>query len=44
MRVVERSGGGGASTLRHGMNYAGAALVTLVGLVSFIAFLDTPLG
>ena len=44
MRVVERAGGGRASTLRHGMNYAGAALVTLVGLVSFIAFLDTPLG
>ena len=44
MRVVERSGGGGANALRHGMNYAGAALVTLVGLVSFIAFLNTPLG
>ena len=44
MRVMERSGGGGASALRHGMNYAGAALVTLVGLVSFIAFLNTPLG
>ena len=44
MRVLERSGGGGAGTLRHGMNYAGAALVTLVGLVSFIAFLDTPFG
>ena len=44
MRAIERSGGGGAGTLRHGMNYAGAALVTLVGLVSFIAFLDTPLG
>ena len=44
MRVMERSGGGGASVLRHGMNYAGAALVTLVGLVSFIAFLNTPLG
>ncbi len=44
MRVVERAGGGRASTLRHGMNYAGAALVTLVGLVSFIAFLDAPLG
>lgn len=43
-RVMERSGGGGVNTLRHGMNYAGAALVTLVGLVSFIAFLDTPLG
>ena len=44
MRVMERSGGGGASALRHGMNYAGAALVTLVGLISFIAFLNTPLG
>ena len=44
MRVMERSGGGGANTLRHGMNYAGAALVTLVGLISFIAFLNTPLG
>ena len=44
MRVVERSGGGGANALRHGMNYAGAALVTLVGLISFIAFLNTPLG
>ncbi|MDE0392503.1 MAG: hypothetical protein OXI57_10590 [Rhodospirillales bacterium] len=44
MRVMERSGGGRATTFRHGMNYAGAALVTLVGLVSFIAFLDTPLG
>ena len=44
MRVMERSGGGGANALRHGMNYAGAALVTLVGLVSFIAFLHTPLG
>ena len=44
MRVMERSGGSRAATLRHGMNYAGAALVTLVGLVSFIAFLDAPLG
>ncbi len=44
MLVMERSGGGGVNTLRHGMNYAGAALVTLVGLVSFIAFLDTPFG
>ena len=43
MRVMERSGGR-ANALRHGMNYAGAALVTLVGLVSFIAFLNTPLG
>ena len=44
MRVLVRSGSVGAGTLRHGMNYAGAALVTLVGLVSFIAFLDTPFG
>ena len=44
MRVMERSGSGRAATLRRGMNYAGAALVTLVGLVSFIAFLDAPLG
>ena len=44
MRVVERSGGGGVNVVRHGMNYAGAALVTLVGLISFVAFLDTPLG
>ena len=44
MRMMERSGGGGTNALRHGMNYAGAALVTLVGLISFIAFLNTPLG
>lgn len=44
LRVMERTGGGGVATLRHGMNYAGAAVVTLIGLVSFIAFLDTPLG
>ena len=44
MRVMERSGGSGTNALRHGMNYVGAALVTLVGLVSFIAFLNTPLG
>ena len=44
MRVMERSGPSGTNALRHGMNYAGAALVTLVGLVSFIAFLHTPLG
>ncbi len=45
MRVMERSGGGGrVETLRHGLNYAGAALVTLIGLVSFVAYLDAPLG
>ena len=44
MRVVERSGGSrGVATLRNMMSYAGAAFVTLVGLVSFIAFLDVPL-
>ena len=45
LRIMERSGGSrGAHVLRHSMNYAGAAFVTLVGLVSFVAFLDTPLG
>ena len=44
MRVMERSGGGRVETLRHGLNYAGAALVTLIGLVSFVAHLDAPLG
>ena len=44
LRMVEGSGGGGVAALRQGMNYAGAALVTLVGLVSFVAFLHTPLG
>ena len=45
IRVMERSGGGGGvATLRHGMNYAGAGLVTLIGLVSFVAFLDASHG
>ena len=45
VRIMERSGGGrGVDALRHSMNYAGAAFVTLVGLVSFVAFLDAPLG
>ena len=44
LRMVEGSGGGRVAALRQGMNYAGAALVTLVGLVSFVAFLHTPLG
>ncbi|MCY4540913.1 MAG: hypothetical protein OXB95_00750 [Rhodobacteraceae bacterium] len=44
LRVLERSGGGhDASRLRTAMNYAGATLVTLVGLLSFLAFLDAPL-
>ena len=42
--MMERSGGGGDTALRHGMNYASAALAMLFGLASFIAFLNTPLG
>ena len=43
MRIMERSGGSrGVAVLRNTMNYAGAMIVTLVGLVSFIAFLDVP--
>ena len=44
IRVMERSGGGAVAALRHGMNYAGAGLVTLIGLVSFVAFLDASHG
>ena len=45
MQVVERSGSSrGVNALRNTLNYAGATFVTLVGLVSFIAFLDVPLG
>jgi ABC-type nickel/cobalt efflux system permease component RcnA len=45
MRVMERSGGsGGVNMFRHTMNYVGATFVTLIGLVSFVAFLDVPLG
>ena len=45
MRVMERAGSGsGVAVLRHGMNYAGAALVTIVGLLSFVAYLHAPLG
>ena len=45
VRIMERSGGSrGVDLLRHSMNYAGAAFVTLVGLVSFVAFLDAPPG
>lgn len=45
MRVMESAGGSrGVAALRNTMNYAGATFVTLVGLVSFIAFLDVPLG
>jgi ABC-type nickel/cobalt efflux system permease component RcnA len=44
MRLVENTAGGsGVNILRHTLNYAGAMLVTLIGLVSFVAFLDVPL-
>ena len=44
LRVMESSGGSrGVAALRNTMNYAGATFVTLVGLVSFVAFLDVPL-
>ncbi len=45
MQFIEQSGGSRyAAVLRTTLNYAGATFVTLVGLVSFIAFLDVPLG
>ena len=44
MQVLERSGGSrGVNVLRNTLNYAGATFVTLIGLVSFVAFLDVPL-
>jgi len=44
MRLMDSTaGGGGVNILRHTLNYAGAILVTLIGLVSFVAFLDVPL-
>ena len=45
MRMMESSvGGGGVATLRTTFNYGGAIIVTLIGLVSFVAFLDVPMG
>lgn len=43
-RLIEGSDSSGArvATLRHVMNFGGAILVTLIGLVSFLAFLDMP--
>lgn len=42
-RFMERAGGSrGLSVFRHRMNCTGAAFVTTVGLVSFIALLDVP--
>lgn len=44
MRVLERSGASrSVDMLRNTLNYAGATFVTLIGLVSFVAFLDVPL-
>ncbi|MXY41388.1 MAG: hypothetical protein F4Y62_16500 [Rhodospirillaceae bacterium] len=43
MRLMDRSGGAGrADRFRHTMNLAGALLVSLIGLLSFLAFLDVP--
>ncbi len=43
-RIVEGSGGShGVAVFRNTMNFAGAVFVTLIGLVSFVALLDTPL-
>ena len=44
MQLIESSvGGGGVATLRTTFNYGGAIIVTLIGLVSFVAFLDVPM-
>ena len=44
MRVLERSGGRtSVDVLRNTLNYPGATFVTVIGLVSFVAFLDAPL-
>ena len=43
MRVLARSGGSkSVIVFRNTMNYAGAAFITLIGLVSFVAFIDAP--
>lgn len=45
MRMMESSaGGGGVAALRTTFSYGGALIVTLIGLVSFVAFLEVPLG
>ncbi len=46
LRLVEGGGTGssGALVVRHGFNFGGGIIVTLIGLVSFVAFLDVPLG
>ena len=43
-RILENSGGSNSVNIfRSIMNYTGALFVTLIGLVSFVAFLDIPL-
>jgi len=45
MRALERSSGSGMVVLlRNTLNFTGAVFVTLIGLISFVAFLDAPLG
>ena len=45
MRVMEQTGSNRSiGALRHTMNYTGAVFVTLVGLASFLAMLDAPMG
>ncbi|MEM9341466.1 MAG: hypothetical protein AAGA87_00325 [Pseudomonadota bacterium] len=43
-RMIERTDSTGARVvaLRHVLNFGGALFVTLIGIVSFIAFLDVP--
>ncbi|MEM1160969.1 MAG: hypothetical protein AAGJ28_08555 [Pseudomonadota bacterium] len=42
--VADESGGGsGVILLRHVLNFGGAIVVTIIGLVSFVAFLDIPI-
>jgi nickel/cobalt transporter (NicO) family protein len=44
LRMMEGAGGrSGVVALRTGMNYGGAILVTTIGLISFVAFLDVPI-
>ncbi|MEM7269941.1 MAG: hypothetical protein AAF401_11890, partial [Pseudomonadota bacterium] len=44
-RVIADADGGGARVvmLRHILNFGGAIFVTIIGVVSFIAFLDIPM-
>lgn len=45
LRLVDSATGhGGVVVVRHALNYTGAVFVTLIGLFSFVAFLDVPSG